>query len=263
MHKKIERNESYYQTITADGIASLRKVEIFRKASIENPAQVLVHEGENLTYNTNRKTLIQLEIAFAKAAPLNPRLDLKTMTQHIRMCSKVVTAEHIIIGNTMFWVCKNLTRHWRRPYANRLGTKKQAYSPALSEMSWSWPRNSRIGPVFSHIIARGMLTITRISMALCMCMPIIEYCFAPYDCPQRVSRAVAIPNFAKQQHKINSHNFRWEYILNCTSLPCTYKVRDCPIFHFFFLRTPHTFATRTDIYTIIRPVKLCIEIGII
>lgn len=102
MHKKIERNESYYQTITADGIASLRKVEIFRKASIENPAQVLVHEGENLTYNTNRKTLIQLEIAFAKAAPLNPRLDLKTMTQHIRMCSKVVTAEHIIIGNTMF-----------------------------------------------------------------------------------------------------------------------------------------------------------------
>lgn len=38
-----------YQTITAEGIASLRKVRMFCKASFENPVHVFEHEGENLT----------------------------------------------------------------------------------------------------------------------------------------------------------------------------------------------------------------------
>ena len=38
-----------YQTIRAEGIASLRKEGMPCNASLENPVQVFEHEGENLT----------------------------------------------------------------------------------------------------------------------------------------------------------------------------------------------------------------------
>jgi hypothetical protein len=38
-----------YQTITAEGIASLIKLTISWKASFEKPVQVFEHEEENLT----------------------------------------------------------------------------------------------------------------------------------------------------------------------------------------------------------------------
>lgn len=100
-----------YQTITAEGIASLRKLGILCRASFENPVLVFEQEEENLTYSASNKTFIQQEMLFAKAAPLLPRPDLKTRNQHTRTCSKVVIPELSIIGKTMFWVCKNLTRH--------------------------------------------------------------------------------------------------------------------------------------------------------
>ena len=133
------------------------------------------------------------------AAPLFPSPDLNTIIQHIRICSKVVTPELNIIGNKRFWVCKNLFRHCRRPYAKRLGIISLAYFPASADISGSWPRAIRMDPVFAQIIARGMLTIRRMSMALCMCMPNIRCCFAPYDWPQKVSNALAIPTYLNKE----------------------------------------------------------------
>lgn len=48
-----------YQTMTAEGIASLRKVGMFCKASLENPVQVFAQVEENLTQSPNNSTLIQ------------------------------------------------------------------------------------------------------------------------------------------------------------------------------------------------------------
>ena len=68
-----------YQTIIAEGMASLKKMGMSRRASFEKPDQDLAHEGENTTYNDIIKTLTQYDIPFAKAAPLLPSPDLNTI----------------------------------------------------------------------------------------------------------------------------------------------------------------------------------------
>lgn len=82
----------------------------------------------------------------------------------------------------------------------------RAYIPASSAMSFCWPQAIKIGLVFAQITARGMLTTKRTNMALCMCIPIIWYCLAPYDCPQNVSSALAIPNYRNKNSKDNKQS---------------------------------------------------------
>lgn len=91
-----------YQIITAEGIASLRKLGILCRVSFDNPVIVLKQEEENLTYSASNKTFIQLEILFDTAAPLLPRPDLKTRSQQTGKCSEVVIPVHITIWMTMF-----------------------------------------------------------------------------------------------------------------------------------------------------------------
>ena len=75
---KLWENENY-QTITAEGKASLKKMGMLYRASFEKPDQALEHEGENFTYNDSIKTFIQYDIELAKAAPLLPSPDLNTI----------------------------------------------------------------------------------------------------------------------------------------------------------------------------------------
>lgn len=73
-----------HQIMVAEGITSLTKLVRSRKAALEKPVQVVLQEGETQTYTSNSTKFAQLEMAFAKAAPLLPRPDLYTRTQQTR-----------------------------------------------------------------------------------------------------------------------------------------------------------------------------------
>lgn len=48
-----------YQTIAADGTASLMKLDMSCKASLEKPIQVFLQAGDSLTYSANSSTFVQ------------------------------------------------------------------------------------------------------------------------------------------------------------------------------------------------------------
>ena len=48
-----------YQTIPAEGMASLRKSGMLCRASFDNPVLVFKQEDENQTYSASNKTFIQ------------------------------------------------------------------------------------------------------------------------------------------------------------------------------------------------------------
>ena len=110
-----------YQTIIAEGIARPRKEGISRKASLEKPVQVLLHESENFTNNTSIKTVAHDENELARAAPEYPIPSLSIKIQQTKTCSKVEIPEQNMIGNTMLCACKNLTRHWTKACAKMMG----------------------------------------------------------------------------------------------------------------------------------------------
>ena len=110
----------------------------------------------------------------ANAAPLFPRLHLKTKNQHMGIWSNAVNPELSIIGTTILWVCRNLNWHWRNAQAKREGIINQAYATSSADISGSCPKNARICPALAHIHARGIQANCRTNvtwLSVCVSQP--------------------------------------------------------------------------------------------
>lgn len=134
-------------------------------------------------------------MALDRAAPLLPNPNPKIKVQQVRRWSRLVIPVLTINGNTLFWACKNLNWHWRRPRGRILGINQRQYIPDSNENWGSCLRVVKICSVKAHRIAIGRLANVRTSIALCMYTPSMWFCFAPYACPQKVSSALPIPSY--------------------------------------------------------------------
>lgn len=98
-----------HQTITAEGIAKVKKSRIPRNSSIEMTPRVFSHLGENFMYNPSKITFNQYDRLIDNAPPRFLSPALYTMNQQSGMWKQRVMQEKMTMGITKLCAWKYLT----------------------------------------------------------------------------------------------------------------------------------------------------------